>query len=428
MSEAEREAPVGPLAAKRITACRFCGGALAIPFCDLGEQPVANSFIPPDHASEPEPRLPLAVRVCGACRLAQLDHIADERAIFSDYAYFSSVSASWLDHASRFCLEMTGRLALDADSFVVEVASNDGYLLRNFVRMGVPCLGVEPAANVAERARAAGVPTDVRFFGRAAAEEIVVKRGHADLVIANNVFAHVPDINDFVAGLTHLAGSKGVVSLESPHLARLIESVQFDTIYHEHYSYWSLLATERVLAAHGLAVFDVQTLPTHGGSLRVLAARQDSGRPIGAGLIATRAEEDRLGMTGIDYYAGFQPRIKAVIDDFWRYVATARSAGRSIAAYGAAAKGNTFLNAAGASAADITMVADANPVKQGRLLPGSRIPIVSPEELLASRPDDVLILPWNIADEIVQRLSPIATWGGRFVTAIPHLHVHEAGS
>jgi SAM-dependent methyltransferase len=409
--------------ARHVTACRACGGALAIPFCDLGDQPLANSFVDPAQQDRPDPRFPLSVRVCAACHLAQLDHIVDAEDIFSDYAYFSSYSTSWLAHAAAFCTAATQRLRLDRTSFVVEVASNDGYLLRNFVAAGIPCLGIEPAENVAAVARAAGIPTETRFFGQAAADEIVDRRGHADLVVANNVLAHVPDINDFVAGLARLVGPRGVVSIEAPHLVRLIAEVQFDTIYHEHYAYWSLHAMDHVLRAHGLVVIAVERLPTHGGSLRVFAAAPDRRDAAAEAVAEVRSEEARLGIAGSALYEGFEDRVRAVIDGFRDYLRSAKGSGRSVAAYGAAAKGNTFLNACGATVADIAMVADKNPVKQGRLLPGSRIPIISPEALVAARPDDVVILPWNLAHEISRELSAIPAGGGRLVTAVPSVKV-----
>lgn len=401
-----------------VKACRACGGALGAVFCDLGVQPVANSYIPPDRALQPEPVFPLRAVVCRACRLVQLDTVVDAEEVFSDYAYFSSASASWLDHAARFCATMTERLRLGRESFVVEVASNDGYLLKNFVAAGIPCLGIEPAANVAEVARAAGVPTETRFFGEAAARELVARRGNADLVAANNVLAHVPDVNDFVGGLAVLAGPRGVVSIEAPHLLRLVDGVQFDTIYHEHYAYWSLLAMERLLARHGLRVFEVERLATHGGSLRVLASAAD--RAEGAGLREVRAEEASRGVAGEGFYAGFDTRVRRTIGDFRAWLWQARAAGRRIGAYGAAAKGNTFLNAAGVTASDITAVADRSPAKQGRLLPGSRIPVVTPEALLALPIDDVLVLPWNIGAEIARQLRA-GGFRGRILTAVPEM-------
>ena len=404
------------------TRCRFCDGALSIDFCDLGSTPLANSYVERSQAQQPDPSFPLNARVCERCHLVQLAYIADAEAIFSDYAYFSSYSAGWLAHAAAFVQGARQRLQLGAHSLVVEVASNDGYLLKNCVAAGIPCLGVEPAANVAEVATAAGVPTLVRFFGRTVADELVAQRGHAALVVANNVLAHVPDLNDFVAGLARLAGPQGVVSIEAPHLARLVEQVQFDTIYHEHYAYWSLHAMAQVLAAHGLQVFDVERLPTHGGSLRLWAAATTSPwcQP-SAGLQAVRDEEAALGVGQAAYYAGFGPRVAAVLDGARRYLADARQQGLRVAAYGAAAKGNTFLNSLGAPASDLLFVADRNPTKQGRLLPGSRVPIEPPEAVFQQRPDRLLILPWNLADEVAAEMAGIAEWGGRFVVAIPSL-------
>jgi len=412
-----------PASVHRIATCRACGGSLTIPFCDLGLQPVANSFVDPADREQPEPRFPLSVRVCENCRLVQLDHVVSAEEIFADYAYFSSYSTSWLAHAAAFCATARERFNLDKASFVVEVASNDGYLLKNFVAAGIPCLGVEPAENVANAAIAAGVPTEARFFGKAVAQEIVSRRGHADLIVANNVLAHVPDINDFVAGLAELAGTRGVVSIEAPHVVRLIEEAQFDTIYHEHYAYWSLFSMAHVLRAHGLDVIDVERLSTHGGSLRVFAAAAARNGARSSSVAALRAEEEELGITGAALYQGFEPRVAAVINGFRDYLRAASEGGRTVAAYGAAAKGNTFLNACGVGATDIVMVADKNPVKQGRLLPGSRIPVVSPEALLAARPADVVILPWNIAHEIKGELAGVAGWGGRLITAVPTVRV-----
>jgi hypothetical protein len=401
----------------RLTACRFCGGPLSIPFCDLGATPLANSYVPPEAETTPEPVFPLNAMACARCHLVQLDHAADATGIFSDYAYFSSFSSTWLAHAAAFCADAIPRFGLGPASFVAEIASNDGYLLRNFIDAGIPCLGVEPAANVAAAAIAAGVPTRVAFFGRAEAGRIVAERGHADLVIANNVLAHAPDVNDFVAGLALLAGPRGVVSIEAPHLLRLIEGLQFDTIYHEHFFYWSLHAMTQVLAAHGLSVMRVDRFLTHGGSLRVTASAAPRGDP--ADRDPVHAEERAARLDSPEGYARFAPRVAAVLDGLRAHLRPGR--GRHIAAYGAAAKGNTLLNAAGITAADIAMVADRNPAKQGRKLPGSRIPVVPPETLLAFRPDEVLILPWNIAPEIAAELNPMAAWGGRLLVAVPRL-------
>jgi hypothetical protein len=404
-----------PALCRPITACRACGGAISAMFCDLGATPLANDYPPP--GSAPLPRYPLAAVVCGTCRMVQLDHVVEAEAIFTDYAYFSSFSESWLDHAARYAAAMRERLSLGAQSFVVEIASNDGYLLRNFVTIGIPCLGVEPAANVAASAVAAGVPTEVRFFGQEAARDIVARRGHADLVIANNVLAHVPDVVDFAAGLAHLAGPRGVVTIEAPHLLSLVDGVQFDTIYHEHYAYWSLYAVERLLAAQGLRVFDVEKLTTHGGSLRYFASAYGA-RAEGPGLVAVRAEEEARGIAGDAFYQGFNVRVAEALAAFNAWLAQCRAAGMRLGAYGAAAKGNTFLNAAGVTATDFVAVADRNPAKQDRLLPGSAIPIVSPEALLAMAPDTILILPWNLAEEISVQLRA-AGFKGRLATALP---------
>jgi trans-aconitate methyltransferase len=415
-----------PARSRAVEACRACGGRLRTVFCDLGIMPAANSYLPADLPPEAEPVFPLRAVVCDRCRLVQLDTVVDETGIFTDYAYFSSASTTWLNHAARFCRDMSARLELGGDSFVVEIASNDGYLLRNFVAAGIPCLGVEPAANVAAAAQAAGVPTLVRFFGRAAARDIVASQGRpADLVVANNVLAHVPDLADFVAGLAMLAGPAGTVSIEAPHLLALVDGVQFDTIYHEHYAYWSLLSMERTLQRHGLHAYDVEHLATHGGSLRVLSTT--SPRPPSAALEALRAEEAARGIQGDAFYRGFDARVREVVAGLRAWVDAARAAGRRVGAYGAAAKGNTLLNAAGVTARDILAVADRSPAKQGRLLPGSRIPVVTPEALLALAPDVILILPWNIAEEIVEQLRAAGSTA-RLVTAVPRITVWDPGA
>lgn len=399
----------------QLTHCRACGAAFGPSFCDLGVTAVANSYLPLDADLTAEPVYPLRAVVCSGCRMVQLDHVVDATGIFSDYAYFSSASSSWLAHARVFCDAMTARLGLGPGSLVIEVASNDGYLLRNFVASGVPCLGVEPAANVAAVAVAAGVPTEVCFLHEATAADIVARLGRrADLVVANNVLAHVPDVNGFVAGLARLVAADGVVSVEAPHLLRMVDGVQFDTIYHEHYAYWSLLALERVFARHGLQVFDVEHLATHGGSVRYLASATP--RAPSAALVALREEEAARGLDTDAFYAGFDVRVQAVLAGFREWLA---GRGR-VAAYGAAAKGNTFLNAAGVRKGDLLAVADLSPAKQGRLLPGSHVPVVSPGALLALAPKDILILPWNIADEVVAQLRAAGFEGGIW-TAVPQM-------
>lgn len=398
--------------------CRACNAAFGPVFCDLGTMAVANSYLPPEADPLREPRYPLCAVVCSACRMVQLDHVVDAQGIFSDYAYFSSASASWLAHAREFCAAMTTRLGLGPGSLVIEVASNDGYLLQNFVAAGIPCLGVEPAANVAAVARAAGVPTEVAFLTPESAAAITAAHGRADLVVANNVLAHVPDINGFVAGLAALVAPQGILSVEAPHLVSLVEGVQFDTIYHEHYAYWSLLAVERLFAGHGLFVFDVEHLSTHGGSLRILAAPHP--RAASPTLTELRMAEAQRGLDGDGFYQGFNTKVATVLAGFRSWLADHTAQGRRLAAYGAAAKGNTFLNAAGVGAGDFMAVADLSPAKQGRLLPGSHIPVVSPEALLAMAPDEIVILPWNIAPEIVAQLRGAGFAGGLW-TALPEM-------
>ncbi len=404
-------------------ACRFCGAPLTRTFVDLGETPLANAYL--ETSDQPDPRFPLHARVCSACRLVQVDAVATPEHIFGHYAYFSSYSASWVEHARRFCAAMVARFSLSDDSQVVEVASNDGYLLRHFVAVGIPALGIEPAANVAEAARAIGVPTEAIFFGLETAKELRERGRAADLLVGNNVLAHVPDINDFVAGLAHLLKAEGVLSVEFPHLLRLMAEVQFDTIYHEHFCYLSLLAVERVFAAHGLRVFDVEELPTHGGSLRVLACRKEASHAEGDGLARVRADEAAAGLDGDAAYEGFEDKVRAVRDSLLAFLAEAKAEGRRVAAYGAAAKGNTLLNYCGVTADDIEFVVDRSPHKQGHLLPGSRIPVHDPSRLAEAKPDYILILPWNLKDEIMAQASEVISWGGRFVVPIPQTTVLE---
>ncbi|WP_291297147.1 class I SAM-dependent methyltransferase [Elioraea sp.] len=408
--------------------CRFCGSPLSLSLVDLGDQPLANAYLAADALARPEPHYALHARVCGACRLVQVGAAVPPEEIFSDYAYFSSVAASWVAHAERYARAMRDRLSLGPASRVVEIASNDGYLLRHFVAMGIPCLGIEPAANVAAEAVASGVPTEVAFFGRETARRLRDRDGPADLIAANNVFAHVPDLNDFAAGFATLLAPAGTLTVEFPHLLNLLRELQFDTIYHEHYCYFSLAAAERVLAAQGLAVFDVEELPTHGGSLRLFVAHAAAGRTEGAGLAAIRAKEQAAGLDSDGAYAGYATACEAVRDGLMAFLDRMRAEGRRVAAYGAAAKGNTLLNYCGITAGDgrIAFVADRAPSKQGRFLPGSHIPIRAPEAIFAERPDIVLILPWNIRREIAADLAGIAAWGGRFAVAVPALSVFDA--
>lgn len=404
--------------------CRFCEAPLTQRFVDLGATPLANAYLSADRLALPEPSYPLVAFVCSECRLVQADAFVPPEDIFSHYAYFSSYSDSWVQHARRFALMARERFGLSETSQVIEVASNDGYLLRHFVGMGIPALGIEPAENIAAVAREAGVPTEARFFGKAAALDLAQRGLAADLVVGNNVLAHVPDINDFVGGLAAVLKPEGVVSVEFPHLLRLIREVQFDTIYHEHFYYLSLLAVERVFAAHGLSVFDVEELPTHGGSLRVLAQRASS-KPhaTGPGLAKVRADEAAAGLDRPETYDAFQSRVTPIKDALLAFLDEAKRSGRAVAAYGAAAKGNTLLNFCDVGTELIDYVVDRNPHKQGQFLPGSRLPIHGPDKLAETRPDYVLILPWNIKDEVMAANSQISTWGGRFVIAVPTLTV-----
>jgi SAM-dependent methyltransferase len=403
--------------------CRGCGDELTRTLVDLGTTPLANAYVDADTTVPEDPRYPLHARVCDRCLLVQIDAVVPPDHIFSDYAYFSSYSPSWVEHARRYADAATRRFGLDASSLVVEIASNDGYLLKHFVDAGIPVLGVEPAANVAEVAIAAGVPTDVRFFGRETAEDLVLERGRADLVVANNVLAHVPELHDFIAGIARMLSPSGACSIEVPHVLRMLEHVEFDTIYHEHFSYFSLHAAGRLLAQHGLRVFDVEELPTHGGSLRIWACR-GARHPEHPRVANVLQAEREAGIHRPEGYAGFAERVEECRRSLLAFLGDTRSAGKSIVAYGAAAKGNTLLNYCGITTADIPYVVDRSPHKQGRLLPGSRLPIADPERIRADRPDYVLILPWNLRDEIIGQLSDVPTWGGRFVTPVPTVAVH----
>jgi hypothetical protein len=405
--------------------CRFCRTPLTHTLLDLGRQPLANSYLTAEQlAAGAEQAYPLHVRVCHKCFLVQADDAVPADAIFDDaYAYFSSYSTSWVEHARRYADAMTERFGLGPESLVIEVASNDGYLLQHFVAKDIPALGVEPTANTAQAAIARGVPTEVMFFGEATGALLADRGQRADLMAANNVLAHVPDIGDFVAGFREALKDEGVLTFEFPHLLNLLEKVQFDTIYHEHYSYLSLLAVEQVLRANGLRPFDVERLSTHGGSLRLFCCHRGSGHEETEALVALRAEEHAAGLDRIETYAGFAPRVEAVRDSFRAFLAAEKAAGRRLAAYGAAAKGNTFLNYCGTTTDDVVAVFDASLAKQGRFLPGSHVPILGPEAVREVRPDDLLILPWNLKDEIMGQMGFIRDWGGRFVIASPETKV-----
>lgn len=401
-------------------ACRLCGEPLARTFIDLGCTPLANTFVTPEQASRGDDRPhPLHVRVCDSCLLVQADEVVPPDQIFSDYAYFSSYSTSWVEHARRYAAAMSDRFRLNASSLVIEVASNDGYLLQHFRAAGIPVLGIEPAANVAEAARAIGVPTEIAFFGAETAMQIAAQHGRADLVVANNVLAHVPDVFGFAAGFAAILRPNGVVTLEFPHLLNLIEHVQFDTIYHEHYSYLSLLVVERILRSTGLRAFDVERIPTHGGSLRVFACHAGGPHANRNSLRTVRAAEAAAGLDRPERYDDFAPLVSSIQAQFRDFLADRRAAGRVVAAYGAAAKGNTFLNSCGVTANEIIHVADRSPAKQGRLLPGNHVPIVSPDMLMQSPSDDVIILPWNLAHEIAAQLEPLRWRGTQLWVACP---------
>ena len=405
--------------------CRHCQTPLAEQFVDLGTAPPSNAYLKAADLQAPEKYFPLRVRVCTDCWLVQTEDYARHDELFAaDYAYFSSYSESWLAHAREYVASMVERFALGSSSLVMEIAANDGYLLQYVQARGIPCLGVEPTASTAAAARQRGLRVREEFFGVGLARRLVAERQSADLLIANNVLAHVPDINDFVSGFALALKPAGVATFEFPHLLRLVEQVQFDTIYHEHYSYLSLLAVEKIFARCGLEVFDVQELATHGGSLRVYAQRADSGqRPLGPAVQAMQERERAAGMASVDFYRGFQARVAQVRDDFLRFLIEARKAGKRIAAYGAAAKGNTLLNFAGVRADAIEFVVDRNPAKQDHFLPGSRIPVVPEAQLRLSRPDYVLILPWNLRAELGVQLAYVREWGAQLVTAVPRLEI-----
>lgn len=407
--------------------CRHCGSDLSLPFLDLGSAPPSNAYLTEAALRAPVVWFPLRLLVCESCWLVQTEDHAGREALFTgDYAYFSSFSTSWLAHAERYVRDMAARFGLGAGSLVAEVAANDGYLLQYVRQAGIPCYGIEPTAGTAAAARAKGIEIVERFFGVDLAGELAQAGRQADLIAANNVLAHVPDINDFVAGFARLLKPQGVATFEFPHLMRMVEETQFDTAYHEHYSYLSLLAVGRIFEANGLTVFDVAELPTHGGSLRLFAQRSDSGRhAVNPAVAALRAREIAAGLDRPGFYRGFQASAERVKDDLLAFLIEAKRQGRRIGAYGAAAKGNTLLNFAGVRPDLLPYVVDRNPAKQGKFMPGSRIPIVAEDQLKADRPDFVLILPWNLREEVTAQLAYVRDWGGRFVTAVPRLIVTE---
>ena len=404
--------------------CRFCGTPLTQPVVDLGKSPLCESYLRADQLDRMEPFYPLKVWVCTECFLVQVPEYVSGEEIFTEYAYFSSFSDSWLDHCRRYADQMIDQLGLTRESRVVEVASNDGYCLQWFVKRDIPCLGIEPAANVAKVAEEKGVPTLVRFFGRELASEMVAVGRTADLLFGKNVLAQVPDINDFVAGLKMVLAPGGTITIEFPHLARTIEGNQFDQVYHEHFYYFSYLAAERILAAHGLTLFDVEEVPTHGGSLRIYARHEDEiGRPVTERAEAVRERELAAGTLTVGYYESFARQVEATKRDLLAFLIEAKRQGKRIVGYGAPGKGNTLLNYCGIRTDFLDFTVDRNTYKQGRFTPGTQIPIRHPDAIREARPDYVLILPWNIKDEIARQLAYVREWGGQLVVAIPTVQV-----
>jgi hypothetical protein len=406
--------------------CRFCGAKLEHTFVDLGMSPLCESYLAPEHLNQMEPFYPLHVQVCGNCFLVQLEAYVTPEHIFSDYAYFSSYSDSWLAHAKRYTELMVERFGISEKSFVVELASNDGYLLQYFVEKKVPVLGIEPAANVAEVAIKKGVPTVVKFFGRESARELAASGQKADLLLGNNVLAQVPDLNDFVAGMRILLAPAGVITMEFPHLQRLMEENQFDTIYHEHFSYFSYVTAEKIFAAHGLTLFDVQELPTHGGSLRIYGRHaEDSSKAVTSRVMELRNREVSAGYLRLETYSRFAEQVKETKRKLLEFLIQAKRNGKQIAGYGAPGKGNTLLNYCAIRTDFLDYTVDRNPYKHGRFLPGTHVPIFSPERIRETKPDFLLILPWNLKDEIIKQNAFIREWGGKFVVPIPEVQVHE---
>jgi hypothetical protein len=406
------------------TTCRFCQAPLRHTFVDLGMSPLCESYIRADQLNTVEPFYPLHVKVCESCHLVQLPEYVSREHIFSEYAYFSSYSDSWLKHASSFVEMISRRLKLGTESLCVELASNDGYLLQYFVEKGIPVVGVEPAANVAEAAEKKGVPTLIKFFGVETALEMNQHGQAADLIIGNNVLAQVPDLNDFVAGIQILLKSQGVATLEFPHLQRLMEQNQYDTIYHEHFSYFSLITAQKIFAAHDLVIFDVEEIPTHGGSIRIYARHAgDKSKPVTSAVVSLRERELALGLDGGETYASFSEQVKESKRGLLELLIQLRREQKQIVGYGAPGKGNTLLNYCGIRTDFIEYTVDRNPYKQGRFLPGTHIPIYAPSRIRETRPDYILILPWNLRTEIVEQLGYVREWGARFIVPIPEAKV-----
>lgn len=404
--------------------CRFCGAPLQHSFANLGMSPLSNAYLKPEALGQEEAFYPLHAYVCAECFLVQLEAFQTPAQIFSDYAYFSSYSESWLAHAKTYSEQMMARFGLDATHQVVELASNDGYLLQYFREQGVPVLGVEPAENVAKVAIKAGIPTWVRFFGTETAAELLRSGIQADLLLGNNVLAHVPDLNDFVAGMKLLLGPCGLITMEFPHLLRLMQENQFDTIYHEHFSYFSLLTVQRVFARHGLTLFDVEELSTHGGSLRIYARHDgDESKPIGPRVASLMARERERGLDDLGTYRAFAEQVREAKRKLLAFLIEAKRTGKTIVGYGAPAKGNTLLNYCGIRSDFLDYTVDRSPHKQGLYLPGTHLPIRAPEQIAQTRPDYVLILPWNLKDEVIGQMAHIREWGGQFVVPIPSVEI-----
>jgi len=405
--------------------CLFCREPLRQTLVDLGMSPLCESYVSAERQNQMEPFYPLHVRVCGNCFLAQVEEYVSAEKIFSDYAYFSSYSDSWVAHARRYCEQMTKRFDLNERSLAVEVASNDGYLLQHFVAGQIPVLGIEPAANVAAVAVEKGIPTLVKFFGVTTARELVAEGKRADLLLGNNVLAQVPDVNDFVAGLKILLAPSGVITIEFPHLMRLMQENQFDTIYHEHFSYFSFITAEKIFAAHGLTLFDVEELKSHGGSLRIFGRHvEDSSKAITARVDELRAREEAAGYTRLETYRSFADQVEETKRALLDFLIRAKRAGKQISGYGAPGKGNTLLNYCGIRTDFLDYTVDRSPHKQGKFLPGTHIPIYSPERIRETQPDYLLILPWNLKDEIIKQNEYIREWGGQFVVPIPTVTVY----
>jgi len=404
--------------------CRFCNADLKHIFLSLGNAPLSNSFLTEEQLHQMELFYPLEVYVCDKCFLVQLEEFKNPENIFSDYAYFSSFSDTWLQHAKNYVDKVIARFGLTSNSHVVEIASNDGYLLQYFIEKGIPVLGIEPAVNVAKSAKLKGIPTEISFFGTETANRLASQGESADLLLGNNVMAHVPNLNDFVAGLKILLKPKSVITIEFPHLMRLMENTQFDTIYHEHFSYFSFLTVEKVFTAHDLIIFDVEELPTHGGSLRIYAKHKgDKSKLISSEVARLRLREKESGYTDINFYYNFEDKVRQIKRDILNLLIRLKNENKKIAGYGAPAKGNTLLNYCGIRSDFIDYTVDRNPHKQGRYLPGSHIPIESPDKIRETKPDYILILPWNIKEEIMGQMAFIRDWGGKFIIPIPKVKI-----